>query len=135
MPAMVPWWRNTPLTCERWASARIRRNTSTVNSSASGSGPREAMPGTSEGSRTTYAASRFLVPASVMSRPVWSSSTTRRASDVVDERPLECLQRRVEGLERAERGDVDLGDGASGEPAPQVQGQRLHLGQLRHAGE
>jgi hypothetical protein len=38
------------------------------------------MPGTSWGSRTTYAASDFLVPASVTSRPLWSSSTTRTAS-------------------------------------------------------
>ena len=38
------------------------------------------MPGTSLGERTTYMASDFLVPASVTSRPDWSSSTTRTAS-------------------------------------------------------
>ena len=38
------------------------------------------MPGTSCGSRTTYAARLLRVPASVMSRPDWSSRTTRSAS-------------------------------------------------------
>ena len=37
------------------------------------------MPGTSSGSRTTYSASRFLVPASVMSRPEPLSRWTRAA--------------------------------------------------------
>ena len=53
--------------------------------------------------------------------------------DVVDQRALERGQRRVEGLQGAERGDVDLDDGAVGEPAPQVEGQGFHLGQLGHA--
>ena len=46
--------------------------------------------------------------------------------------PVERRERRVEGLQRAERGDVDLRDRAVGEPAPQVEGQRFHLGQLGH---
>ena len=53
--------------------------------------------------------------------------------DVVDHRALERGQRRVEGLEGAERGDVDLRDGVAVEPAPQVEGQGFHLGQLGHA--
>ena len=55
--------------------------------------------------------------------------------DVVDQRALERGQRRVEGLQRAERRDVDLGDGVAVEPAPQVEGQRFHLGQLGHGVE
>ena len=113
------------------------------------------MPGTSSGSRTTYRARRFLVPASVMSSPEPSSRCTRAAigdlllglggsvgtssrqrtqppagqvhhqvqpggadvdelavpGDVVDEAARQRGQRRVEGLQRAERGDVDAGDG------------------------
>lgn len=48
--------------------------------SASGSGPRRAIPGTSCGSRTTYTARRFCVPASVRSKPPPPSSTRRSAS-------------------------------------------------------
>ena len=147
-----------------------------VKSSVSGSGPSRAMPGTSCGSRTTYIARLLRVPASVMSRPDWSSRTTRTASvdlvlglggivgtssrqrtqpgsgeveaevqaggldveelavpgDPVDHRALERGQRRVEGLQGAERGDVDLDDRVPVEPAPQVEGQRFHLGQLGH---
>ena len=111
-----------------------------------------------------------------MSRPDWSSSTTRAASgflppgrggsvgtssfqriqpaarqvhdqvqpadadveelavprDVVDQQPLERAQRRVEGLERAERRDVHRRDRVAVEPAPEVEGQGFHLGQLGH---
>ena len=52
--------------------------------------------------------------------------------DVLDQRALERPQRRVEGLERAERRDVDRRDGVPVEPAPQVEGQGFHLGQLGH---
>ena len=38
--------------------------------------------------------------------------------DVVDQRALERLQRRVERLQRAERGDVDLDDRAVGRAGP-----------------
>ena len=37
--------------------------------------------------------------------------------DVVDQRALERLHRRVEGLQRAERHDVDPADGTAVEPA------------------
>ena len=51
---------------------------------------------------------------------------------VVDEAALERRDRGVEGLERRERDHVDLRDGTVCEPAPQVQGQRFHLGELGH---
>ena len=53
--------------------------------------------------------------------------------DVVDQRAVERGQRRVVGLQRAERGDVDADDRAVGEASAQVLDQRLHLGQLGHA--
>ena len=52
--------------------------------------------------------------------------------DVVDQRALERLHRRVERLQGAERDDVDPADGMTVEPALQIEGQRFHLGQLRH---
>ena len=55
--------------------------------------------------------------------------------DVLDERAVQRVQRRVEGLQRAEGRQVDAGDRAVDEPAPQVQGQRFHLGQLGHGAE
>ncbi|MDT4864058.1 hypothetical protein FQZ97_988030 [compost metagenome] len=54
------------------------------------------------------------------------------AADVVDEGALDGRERRVVGLERAEGGDVDAAEGTAVEPAPQVEGQRLDLGQLGH---
>ena len=80
MPAMLLWWRSTPLIWARPALSRIERSTSMVKSSASGSGPSRAMPSTSAGSRTTYSARLLRVPASVMSRPAPLSSTIRAAS-------------------------------------------------------
>ena len=53
--------------------------------------------------------------------------------DVLDQGPLERGERRVEGLQGAERGDVHLHDRAVGEPALEVEGQGFHLGQLGHA--
>ena len=50
----------------------------------------------------------------------------------IDERALQRLHRRVEGLQRTERREMDLGDGMPLEPALEVLGQRLHLGQLGH---
>jgi hypothetical protein len=41
--------------------------------------------------------------------------------------------RRVVGLQAAERGDVDPYDGTAGEAPGQVVDQRLDLGKLRHA--
>ena len=52
--------------------------------------------------------------------------------DVLDQQPLERPQRRVEGLERAERRDVHGGDRMAVQPAPEVEGQGFHLGQLGH---
>ena len=66
MPAIRDWSRSTPLTWERPAAARISWNSSGVRSSR-GSGPSRATAGTSAGSRTTWTASRFWVPASVTS--------------------------------------------------------------------
>ena len=51
---------------------------------------------------------------------------------VLDQQPLERPQRRVEGLERAERRDVHRGDRVAVQPAPEVEGQGFHLGQLGH---
>jgi hypothetical protein len=50
----------------------------------------------------------------------------------VDQEPLEGAERRVEGLERAERRQVDRRDRVAGQPALEVEGQRFHLGQLGH---
>ena len=135
------------------------------------------MPGMSEGSRTTYRARLFLVPASVMSRPEPSSRCTRAAiGDLLlglggsvgtssrqrtqpararcmtrcrppalmsmnlpcrvtpsTKLPLQGGQRRVEGLQRAERRDVDAGDGASVESTGEVERQSFHFGQLGHS--
>ena len=52
--------------------------------------------------------------------------------DVLDHQPFERTQGRVEGLEGAERRDVHRRDGVVGEPAPEVEGQGFHLGQLGH---
>ena len=170
MPAMVPWWRSTPLICARPASCRIAPSTSMVKSSASGSGPSRAMPSHVGGSRTTYSARLLRVPASVMSRPrAVSSSTIRAASgdllfglggqrrhlvlpadpagagevqhevgpgdvdveelavpgDAVDQRAGQRGDRRVVGLQAAERRDVDAHDRAAVEAPRQVVGEAL----------
>jgi hypothetical protein len=52
--------------------------------------------------------------------------------DAVDERTAERGDRRVVGLQAAERSDVDADDGAVAQPLGQVARQRLHLGQLGH---
>lgn len=75
---MTDWSRSRPLIWVRRPS-RIPANTSRVKDSCNGSGPSEAMPGTSCGERTTYAASRFWVPASVRSNPAPSENRTRSA--------------------------------------------------------
>ncbi len=80
MPAIVFWSRSTPLSWERPAPVMIASKAAWSKSSASGSGPSDAMPGTSDGSVTTYTARCFCVPASVRSKPESSSSTTRSAS-------------------------------------------------------
>ena len=85
MPAMIDWLRSTPLSCLPPASRRISANASTVNASSSGSGPSRSMPSIVDGSRVTYTASRFCVPASVRSKPPAatpssSTKTTRNAS-------------------------------------------------------
>ena len=49
-----------------------------------------------------------------------------------DRQAVQGGRRRVEGLQRADGGDVDAGHDASGHPLAQVAGQRLDLGQLRH---
>ena len=49
---MIDWSRSIPLTCIR-CEAAIAANCSSVNESAIGSGPSEAMPGTVDGSFTT----------------------------------------------------------------------------------
>ena len=46
--------------------------------------------------------------------------------------PLQRGQRRVEGLQRAERRDVDAGDRAAVQPAAQVERQAFDFGQLGH---
>ena len=60
-------WRSTPLICARPAALQDLAQHVEVKSSASGSGPRRAMPWTSAGSRTTYSARLLRVPASVRS--------------------------------------------------------------------
>ena len=50
-----------------------------------------------------------------------------------DRSPCERGQRRVERLQRAERGDVEPGDDAAGRALAQERGERLDLGQFRHA--
>ncbi len=147
-----------------------------MNSSVNGSGPSVARPGTSSGSRTTQIANDFLVPASVRSKPVSSSSTTRAAivdfedgfggsagtdassgsspleqvgdqvqaagadvevlavaTYVVDEGAVERGERRIEGLEGSELGEMDRGDGVPVEASPEILGERLDLGKFRHA--
>ena len=161
MPAIVPWWRSTPLIWERPAWSRMPRSTSMVKSSVSGSGPergdagyvggrpddvhREALPGAGLGDveaglvveddphRQRRLVARLGRDASAPRRASGSSRRGRGAGqvqpggvdveelavpgDVLDQRPLERRERRVEGLQRAERGDVDLDDGALVEPA------------------
>jgi hypothetical protein len=77
MPAMTDWFRSTPLSWTRPACFRMSLKSS--GDSVNGSGPRRVIPGTSAGSRTTYTASFFCVPASVRSKPEPSSSTVRIA--------------------------------------------------------
>ena len=48
--------------------------------------------------------------------------------DVLDEEALKRGERRVEGLEGAERGDVDADDRSVGQPASQIEGESLYLG-------
>ena len=62
MPAIVPWWRSTPLTWARPAvAARIPASTSIVNVVVERVRARGvAMPGTSSGSRTTYSGEALL---------------------------------------------------------------------------
>jgi hypothetical protein len=50
--------------------------------------------------------------------------------DAVDEAAGQGAQRRVEGLQGAERRDVDPGDGPVLEPAAQVERETFDLGQL-----
>ncbi len=52
--------------------------------------------------------------------------------DAVDDQPVEGGQRRVEGLQRAERRDVDAHDRTVGEPTAQVQREAFDLGELGH---
>src|SRR5690606_18401159 len=78
MPAIRFWSRSRPLICIRLPASSAAK-ASLVNDASSGSGPSRAMPGTSCGSRTTYTASDFFVPASVRSNPLSSSSATRSA--------------------------------------------------------
>src|SRR5580765_220796 len=75
---MVPWSRRRPLTCIRLPASSSAKACS-VKESESGSGPRVAIPGTSDGEETTYAASRLRVPASVRSKPDSSEKRTRSA--------------------------------------------------------
>ncbi len=79
MPARTLWSRRTPLIW-RFSPASSAAKASRPKPSASGSGPRRAMPGTSCGSWTTYTARRFWVPASVRSNPPPPRRTTRSAS-------------------------------------------------------
>ena len=65
--------------CARPAAASTSANRSSVNASASGSGPRVATRGTSRGFRTTEIDSDFFVPASVSWIPEPSSSPIRAA--------------------------------------------------------
>ena len=55
--------------------------------------------------------------------------------DVVDERAVEGVQRRVEGLERAEGGQVDAADRPTHQATAQVLGEGFDLGQLGHDSE
>jgi hypothetical protein len=52
---------------------------------------------------------------------------------VVHERAVQRRQRGVEGLQRAEGGDVDARDRPVLEPGAQVEGEGLDLGKLGHA--
>ena len=51
---------------------------------------------------------------------------------VVDERAVQGVQRRVEGLERAERGEVDPADRRADQPPAQVLDEGFYLRQLGH---
>ena len=78
-PAITSWSVNTFLTLPGWPVIAVRK-AARSNDGSSGSGPRRAMPSTSFGSRTMYAASRFSVPISVTSKPAPPFSRTRNAS-------------------------------------------------------
>ena len=52
--------------------------------------------------------------------------------DVVDQRAVQRVQRRVEGLQRAERGQVDAADRAADQTTAQVLDEGFDLGQLGH---
>lgn len=93
MPAITDWFRSTPFSWTR--PSRFRMSPKSSSDRLNGSGPSRAIPGTSAGSRTTYTASFFCVPASVKSNPDPSSSTTRSAIGPLPGRtsPVDCSSR------------------------------------------
>ena len=152
MPAIVPWWRSTPLTWERPAAARIAAERLDGEVVAQRVGAERGDAGHVLGASYDVGGEALLgaglgdvEPAAVVEHDAQRERPTcdparggsRRhlvapadpagpgevdhevqaggvdveelavAGDVVDEGALERLQRRVEGLERAERGDVD----------------------------
>ena len=176
MPAMVPWWRSTPLSCLRPSCSRIVAEPvdrevvgERVRAEAGDAGHvlrvaddvgRQALAGAGLGDveaglvveddaererglgarlrrdrRHLVAPADPAGPGEVHDEVQAGGLDVEELAvpgDVVDQRALERGQRRVEGLQGAERRDVDLRDGVPVQPAPQIEGQGFHLGQLGH---